>query len=109
MMTGKVNQGMLNVPADNRLNVMDQDEIANGDEIVRIRQDGHDSFYRLENWVNWMNSRLSQFPRNPVHNPRTGLPVLPEQIDIFTARVRTGGYCQTRRTRKARKTWRKRR
>ena len=62
--------------------------------------------------------RQQQYPNRPVPNPQNNVPVLPEQIDIFTARIPAEGGSRKyhkrsyqsikRKVKKARKTFRAR-
>lgn len=96
--SGKTNQGMITIPADKKQNAMNITDIENGEEVVRIRQNNFDFFFRKENWEQWMASQLSQRPNRPVVNPSNRVPVTAEQIDIFTAQVQAGG--KRRKTRR---------
>ena len=96
----KVNQGSIQIPVDKRQNQTNLTDIDDGEVVVRIRQNGFDFFYRLENWVHWMMSSLSRFPNKPVPHPTTRVPVKPEDIDIFTANIQAGGRRKTRRRRR---------
>jgi hypothetical protein len=101
----KTNMGSIQIPADKRQNQTNLTDIEDGEHVVRIRQNGFDFFYRLENWVRWMTSSLSRFPNKPVPHPTTRVPVAPDEIDIFTANIQAGG----KRSRKSRRTRRRRR
>jgi len=101
--TAKVNQGVVQIPADKRQNVMNLTDIDADEEVVRIKQLGQDFFYRKENWEQWMRTKLAQYPNRPVENPANRVPVTPDQIDIFTAQVMAGGKRRTRHTRRARR------
>lgn len=96
--SGKTNQGMITIPADKKQNAMNITDIENGEEVVRIRQNNFDFFFRKENWEQWMASQLSQRPNRAVVNPSNRVPVTAEQIDIFTAQVQAGG--KRRKTRR---------
>lgn len=96
--SSKTNQGTITIPADKKQNAMDITDIENGEEVVRIRQNDFDFFFRKENWERWMESQLSQRPNRPVVNPSNRVPVTAEQIDIFTAQVQAGG--KRRKTRR---------
>lgn len=89
--TAKVNQGLLQIPADRRQNVIELEDIEDGDIIVRIQQLGQDFFYLKKNWDTWMMSQRSTYPNRQVENPANRVPVTPDQIDIFTAQVMAGG------------------
>ena len=95
----------VNVPADNRLNVIEQEDIEDGDIIVRIQQDGHDFFYKEDNWVKYMEDLFRR--EKPIINPVNRLPVTPDQINIFLARIPSGG--SRRKSRRARRASRSRR
>ena len=104
----KVNQGVVQIPADKRQNVMNLEDIDADEEVVRIRQLGKDFFYRKENWEQWMRTKLAQYPNRQVENPANRVPVTPDQIDIFTAQVMAGGK-RRKSTRRRRRTSRHRR
>jgi len=87
----KVNQGVVQIPADKRQNAMNLEDIDADEEVVRIRQLGQDFFYRKTNWEQWMSTKLAQYPNRPVVNPANRVPVTADQIDIFTAQVMAGG------------------
>ena len=117
-MIGKVNQGVLEIVPDKRANSISLTDIQDGEEVVRIRQGGHDFFHHLEDWMEYVNHAMANHKH--VENPVTRARVLPEQIDIFTARVVGGSkrrkvnsrrahrVRRTRRARKTRKTHRRR-
>jgi hypothetical protein len=96
----KVNQGVVQIPADKRQNVIELEDIENGDMIVRIHQLGNDFFYLKKNWEQWMRTKLDQFPNRQVENPINRVPVTADQIDIFTAQVVAGGRRSRRATRR---------
>jgi len=87
LMIGKTNRGVIDIPDDNKTNGIDLDDITDGEIIVRIKQFGKDFFYRLENWKNFMNDRLKNYPREPIKNPANREIVTADQIDIFTAHI----------------------
>ena len=103
----KVNQGVVQIPADRRQNVMNITDIENGEEVVRIKQLGQDFFYRKGNWEQWMRTKLTQYPNRQVENPANRVPVTVDQIDIFTAQVAAGGA--RRKSRKTRRRTRRHR
>ena len=104
----KVNQGTIQIPADKRQNVIELEDIEDGNMIVRIKQLGQDFFYLKKNWEDWMKTQLSDFPNRPVWNPANRVPVTADQIDIFTAQVMAGGR-RARSTRRRRRKTRRRR
>ena len=105
----KVNQGTIQIPVDKRQNVIELEDIEDGEEVVRIKQLGNDFFYRKHNWEQWMRTKLTQYPNRQVENPANRVPVTADQIDIFTAQVQQGGAKRkSRRTRRRRKTRRRR-
>jgi len=89
----------VNIPADNRLNVIEQEDIEDGDIIVRIQQDGHDFFYKENSWEKYMEDLFRR--EKPIINPVNRMPVTPDQIDIFLARIPSGG--SRRKSRRARR------
>ena len=53
-MTGKVNQGVLEISPDKRANSITMTDIQDGEEVVRIRQGGHDHHDgRQRERINW--------------------------------------------------------
>ena len=104
-MTGKINQGVLEISPDKRANSITMTDIQDGEEVVRIRQGGHDFFHHLEDWMAYVNHAIANHKH--VENPVTRARVLPEQIDIFTAKVLGGSKRRkvnnSRRARKGRK------
>jgi hypothetical protein len=98
--TAKVNQGTIQIPADKRQNVIELEDIEDGDMVVRIKQLGQDFFYLKKNWDTWMKTKLSDSNR-PVWNPANRVPVTPDQIDIFTAQVMAGGRRTRRQAKRA--------
>jgi len=101
--TAKVNQGVVQIPADKRQNAMNLEDINTNEPIVLIHQLGQDFFYRKDNWEQWMRTQLAQYPNRPVVNPANRVPVTPDQITIHTAQVLIGG----KRSRKSRQTRRR--
>jgi len=99
--TAKVNQGLLQIPADRRQNVIELEDIEDGDIIVRIQQLGQDFFYLKKNWDTWMMSQRSTYPNRQVENPANRVPVTADQIDIFTAQVMAGGRRTRRQAKRA--------
>jgi len=89
----------INIPADNRLNVIEQEDIQDGDMIVRIQQDGHDFFYQNDSWERYMKDLFKR--GKTIINPANRLPVTADQIDIFFARIPSGG--SRRKSRKTRR------
>jgi len=110
-MTGKVNQGVLDISPDKRANSITLTDIEDGEEVVRIRQDGHDFFHHLDDWMDYVNHAIANHKQ--VENPATRARVLPNQVDIFTARIireaKRRKVNNSRRGRKARKTRKTRR
>jgi len=87
LMMGKTNRGVIDIPDDNKTNSIDLDDITDGETVVRIQQFGKDFFYRLENWKDYMNNQLKNYPRDPIKNPVNREIVTADQIDIFTAHI----------------------
>jgi len=87
LMMGKTNRGVIDIPDDNKTNSIDLDDITDGETVVCIQQFGKKFFYRLENWKDFMNDRLKNYPREPIKNPANREIVTADQIDIFTAHI----------------------
>jgi len=87
LMMGKTNRGVIDIPDNNKTNSIDLDDITDGETVVRIQQFGRNFFYRLENWKDFMNNQLKNYPRDPIKNPVNREIVTADQIDIFTAHI----------------------
>ena len=87
LMMGKVNRGIVDIPDDNKTNIIAFDDITDGETVVHIKQVGKDFFYRLESWKEFMFNHLAQNVHVPIQNPVNRQPVLSKQIDIFTAHI----------------------
>jgi len=104
---GEIDINGENIPADKRLNIIEQQNIKDSDEVVRIRQNGHDFFYKEDSWEKYMEDLVKQ--GKPIINPANRMPVTPDQIDIFLARIPSGGSRRKSRRRHTRRVSRSRR